>query len=150
RTAGMRRARHPRLEPLPHGERRPQVAPPESHRSRRRGPRPQPRRHAEGGGMRRQGRALHAAPGLARSGGYACAILYGTGITEVVAADDARAVIGALRTSARSLGVSLDDWWASVPHEEYAGNVRRLTAACRELGGTRTGAGRFSGVDFEA
>jgi hypothetical protein len=98
--------------------------------------------------MRRDGRALNAVPGLAESGGYACAVLYGTGITEILTSGDARAAIGSRRNEARSLGVTLDDWWTSVPHEEWRGSARTLTAACRTLGGTRTGPGRFSGVDF--
>lgn len=98
--------------------------------------------------MRRNGRALHTVPGPAESGGYAYALLFSTGTVQVGRTPDARAELGARRNTARSFGISLDDWWVSVPHEEWGGSERRLSAACRDLGGTRIGPGCWSGVDF--
>jgi hypothetical protein len=97
--------------------------------------------------MPRKKRSLYELPGYAERGGYVYAVLYSTGIVRVGRTDHARGEITAIRKEARAAGIELADWWVSVPHEEWVANERRLAETCR-ANGTRTGAGRYSGLDF--
>jgi hypothetical protein len=88
--------------------------------------------------------------GPVRSGGYVYALLYSTRIVQVGRTQDSRAEMARRRSTARSLGVHVDDWWFSEPMQQWAGGERQLAAACRGLGGREAGAGSYSGVDFTA
>ncbi len=95
-------------------------------------------------------RTLRQLGGPCKSGGYAFALLYSTGVVQVGRTRDARAEVNTRRGTARQLGIALADWWMSTPMVEWIGGERQIAAACRELADREIGGGSFAGVDFAA
>ena len=80
--------------------------------------------------------------------GYVYVLGFDNGTVKVGRTQNTVQRLGAHKSGARKLGLTVADEWVSPPHTEWLANEDRLKAIAADLGGTALSAEYFSGVAF--